>query len=96
MAWLPSEKGRHYAAADEALDRAGHRPGRAGGLHGDVVEDRRGGHRLAAYTGATILGSASLDETSEGRFPLPPGKYTAMLLVDDAYEAVATEDFVIR
>jgi endonuclease/exonuclease/phosphatase family metal-dependent hydrolase len=47
------------------------------------------------YTGATIEGSATLDETSEGGFPLPPGKYTAMLLVDDAYEAVATADFEI-
>ena len=33
---------------------------------------------LWTYTGATIVGSATLDETSEGRFPLPPGKYTAM------------------
>lgn len=31
-----------------------------------------------------------------GAVPVPPGKYTAMLLVDDAYEAVATADFVIR
>ena len=50
---------------------------------------------LWTYTGATIEGSASLDETAEGRFPLPPGKYTAMLLVDDSYEAVATADFQI-
>lgn len=47
------------------------------------------------YTDASIEGAATLDETSEGRFPLPPGKYTAMLLVDDAYEAVATADFDI-
>jgi endonuclease/exonuclease/phosphatase family metal-dependent hydrolase len=50
---------------------------------------------LWVYTGATIEGSATLDETSEGRFPLPAGKYTAMLLVDDSYEAVAATDFTI-
>jgi len=50
---------------------------------------------LWTYTGATIEGAATLDGDAEGRFPLPPGKYTAMLLVDDAYEAVATADFVI-
>jgi endonuclease/exonuclease/phosphatase family metal-dependent hydrolase len=48
-----------------------------------------------AYTDATIEGSVSLDESAEGKFPLPPGKYTAMLLVDDAYEAVATAAFTI-
>ncbi len=55
--------------------------------------------RLPSEWGGTTLRRMKrsiLDETSEGRFPLPPGKYTAMLLVDDAYEAVATADFVIR
>jgi hypothetical protein len=51
---------------------------------------------LWAYTDATIEGSVTLDENAEGKFPLPPGTYTAMLLVDDAYEAVATADFAIR
>ena len=56
---------------------------------------------LWTYTGEaiyrySILASTTLDETSEGRFPLRPGKYTREVLVDDAYEAVATADFVIR
>jgi len=51
---------------------------------------------LWAYTDATIEGAVTLDENAEGKFPLPPGEYTAMLLVDDAYEAVATADFTIR
>ncbi len=50
---------------------------------------------LWSYTDATIEGSVTLDEHAEGKFPLPPGKYTAMLLVDDAYESVATADFDI-
>lgn len=50
---------------------------------------------LWAYTDGTIEGNVSLDDAAFGTFPLPPGDYTAMLLVDDSYEAVATRDFTI-
>ena len=51
---------------------------------------------LWTYTEGTIEGSASLDRSAVGKFPLPPGKYTAMLLVDDSYRPVASTDFSIR
>jgi endonuclease/exonuclease/phosphatase family metal-dependent hydrolase len=50
---------------------------------------------LWTYTDGTVQGSASLGRDAVGRFPLPPGRYTAMLLVDDSYRPVATADFDI-
>jgi hypothetical protein len=50
---------------------------------------------LWVYTDGTIEGSASLDRGATGKFPLPPGKYTAMLLVDDSYRPVASADLTI-
>jgi len=50
---------------------------------------------LWAYTDGTIEGHVSLDDAAFGKFPLPADDYTAMLLVDDSYAAVATEDFTI-
>jgi hypothetical protein len=51
---------------------------------------------LWAYTEATIEGSVALDRSAVGTFPLPPGRYTALLLVDDSYRPVASADFTIR
>jgi exonuclease III len=50
---------------------------------------------LWVYTEATVEGSASLGPKATGTFPLPPGEYTAMLLVDDSYRPVAAADFTI-
>ncbi len=51
---------------------------------------------LWSYTEATVEGRTVLDRHDVGRFPLPPGRYTAMLLVDDSYRPVARADFTIR
>jgi exonuclease III len=50
---------------------------------------------LWVYTDGTVEGSASLGRSATGKFPLPPGEYTAMLLVDDSYRPVAATDFTI-
>jgi exonuclease III len=50
---------------------------------------------LWTYTGATVGGSASLGEDAHGPWPLPAGKYTAYLLTDDGYKALARTDFDI-
>jgi exonuclease III len=50
---------------------------------------------LWVYTDGTVEGSASLGRGATGTFPLPPGRYTAMLLVDDSYRPVAAADFSI-
>ena len=50
---------------------------------------------LWAYTDGTIEGQVSLDERAVGTFPLPPGNYTAMLLVDDGYRDVARANFTV-
>jgi endonuclease/exonuclease/phosphatase family metal-dependent hydrolase len=50
---------------------------------------------LWTYTGASVEGTASLGEDAHGAWPLPAGKYTAYLLTDDGYKALARTDFVI-
>jgi exonuclease III len=50
---------------------------------------------LWTYTGATVEGSATLGEDAHGPWPLPAGKYTAYLLTDDGYKALARTDFDI-
>ncbi len=47
------------------------------------------------YTGATVEGTASLGADAHGPWPLPEGKYTAYLLTDDGYKALARADFAI-
>jgi hypothetical protein len=51
---------------------------------------------LWSYMEASVEGRTVLDRHDVGRFPLPPGRYTAMLLVDDSYRPVASADFTIR
>jgi hypothetical protein len=50
---------------------------------------------LWTYTGATVAGSAALGPDAHGPWPLPAGKYTAYLLTDDGYKALARTDFVV-
>jgi hypothetical protein len=50
---------------------------------------------LWSYTKARVEGQTVLDRHDVGTFPLPPGTYTAYLLVDDSYRPVASTDFSI-
>ena len=50
---------------------------------------------LWGYTGASVEGTISLDEDDHGPWPLPKGRYTAYLLTDDSYKALARVDFDI-
>jgi hypothetical protein len=54
------------------------------------------GYLAWQYTGATVDGSAVFDERAEGRWPLPPGRYSVYLLEDDGYRVLAGGNFVIR
>jgi hypothetical protein len=48
------------------------------------------------YTDSSVIGSKLMDETAAGRWPLPSGKYSAYLLGDDSYKALARADFTVR
>lgn len=49
------------------------------------------------YTGATIVGSATIDDTVDGGpWPLPPGKYDVLLLADDSYAELARASFTVE
>ncbi len=48
------------------------------------------------YTRSTVRGSGTLDATSEGPWPLPPGRYSIYLLADDGYDILARQAFVVR
>jgi len=50
---------------------------------------------LWTYTGSTVEGTASIDADVHGPWPLPAGKYTAYLLTDDGYKALARADFTV-
>lgn len=47
------------------------------------------------YTGATIDGSAVIDREVRGAWPLPAGRYSIVLLEDDAYRTVARGAFTV-
>jgi hypothetical protein len=43
-----------------------------------------------------VAGSAVIDGTAEGGpWPLPPGRYDVLLLVDDSYAEVARAPFTV-
>ena len=48
------------------------------------------------YTNSSVAGSKLMDEAAAGRWPLRPGKYSAYLLEDDSYNALARADFTVR
>lgn len=50
---------------------------------------------LWLYTGATVEGSATLDRSSYGPWPLEAGRYSVYLLSDDGYRLLARADFEI-
>lgn len=47
------------------------------------------------YTKATVTGSAIFDSKTLGEEALPPGDYTARLLLDDGYAVLAETDFTV-
>ncbi len=47
------------------------------------------------YTDATVEGSAMMDDTANGHWPLQPGRYTVYLLIDDSYEQIAAGNFTV-
>ncbi len=60
---------------------------------GDDPSD--GGYRTYLYTRSAVAGSATFDRTSSKRWPLPPGRYTAWLMVADVYRAIGSANFVV-
>jgi endonuclease/exonuclease/phosphatase family metal-dependent hydrolase len=48
------------------------------------------------YTRSTVKGRGTLDADSEGPWPLPPGRYSVILLADDGYDVLARHGFVVR
>jgi endonuclease/exonuclease/phosphatase family metal-dependent hydrolase len=65
------------------------------GIYHRAADPHVASYLLWSYTDASVEGRTVLDRHDVGRFPLPPGKYTAMLLVDDSYRPVASADFTI-
>ena len=51
---------------------------------------------LWVYTKESVDGSATLDGSASGTWPLPPGKYSVYLLKDDLYVKVAAANFSIK
>ncbi len=47
------------------------------------------------YTGQTVAGSVVVDETGEGDWPIPAGKYDAHYLLDDGYVSLASAPFTV-
>jgi hypothetical protein len=48
------------------------------------------------YTLSTVDGSATLNNAAQGKWPLPPGRYSAYLLKDDLYVKIAGADFSVH
>ena len=48
------------------------------------------------YTDATVAGTTKINGGSPGSWPLPPGKYSVRLLLDDGYKSVAEADFTVK
>jgi hypothetical protein len=51
---------------------------------------------LWVYTKESVNGSATLDGSANGTWPLPPGKYSVYLLKDDLYVKVAAANFTVK
>ena len=47
------------------------------------------------YTGATVSGSATFDGSPARKWPLPAGRYSAYLMLDDSYVKLAGSDFTV-
>ncbi|MGZ4148541.1 MAG: endonuclease/exonuclease/phosphatase family protein [Actinomycetota bacterium] len=48
------------------------------------------------YTGATVVGAATLDDSAPGTWPLKPGKYSVYYLRNDSYVKIGSTDFVVH
>lgn len=66
------------------------------GIYWRGADPRRDSYLLWVYTGGTVDGSAVFDRDTPGAWPLRPGRYTAYLLRDDSYVALAGSDFTVR
>ncbi len=73
-----------------------------GNRHDWVAVTPRGqgpsGYLTYIYTDATVAGRGAIggDAVGAGTWPLPPGRYSLYLCVDDGYQQVATADFTVR
>jgi endonuclease/exonuclease/phosphatase family metal-dependent hydrolase len=47
------------------------------------------------YTGQSVAGSVTVDDSGEGDWPLPAGDYDAHYLLDDGYTSLASASFTI-
>ena len=47
------------------------------------------------YTKASVEGSVTFGGRGAGRWPLPPGRYSAYYLLTDVYRRIASVDFVV-
>lgn len=65
------------------------------GVYRRDADPRVAGYLLWTYTGASIAGSATLDDSAYGRWPLAAGKYSLYLLRDDGYRIAAATTFTI-
>ena len=56
------------------------------------IPDDSGNYLLYVYTGTEIEGDATFSDnafTGSGKWPLPPGRYEARVMVDDGYQTIA-------
>ncbi len=65
------------------------------GVYRQGADPRVAYYLLWTYTGSTIAGSALLDDSAHGKWPLPAGKYSVYLLRDDGYRKEAGAGFTI-
>jgi endonuclease/exonuclease/phosphatase family metal-dependent hydrolase len=65
------------------------------GIYRRGANPRKASYLLWTYTGASIEGDATLDESAYGPWPLPAGKYSVYLLRDDGYKLLAGAHFTI-
>lgn len=63
------------------------------GVYRQGADPRRASYLLWVRTGGTVEGSAVIDDDVPGAWPLEAGAYTAYLLRDDSYVALAGGDF---
>ncbi len=59
---------------------------------GDPLNDD---YLFYVYTDQSVAGSVVIDETGEGEWPLPAGKYDAHYLLDDGYTSLASAPFTV-
>lgn len=58
--------------------------------------DTPGAYIQYEYTEATVAGETTVSGGSPGSWPLPPGKYSVYLLIDDGYKVLAKNVFSVK